>query len=300
MKINLHLGITVLYLCKRELKVTVFKNSNGMATTDKKQKKINEIIGVFGEKEERSYSYSFSPITDDDYQTVVKNEPVNSGLFPEAAFIVSSSPFEGADQIEWEHTDGQICYVDRVVINESIASKIISDVVTDMIVEDAIGREVDLLRIKIGKQSAVYTSLPECEMQQIAGMDNEYVYFEVDVPQNAVNKNCYYFTEDQRVKLEELLEKEWIDVHQSYLNSCIKRNAAEFMLSKGEWQIYKNDENMTKEQKEKWNKLIEMGWEDVAKAYRKVCEEENYSEWYKALVQLAQLEEGVGMDDDFE
>jgi hypothetical protein len=54
---------------------------------------------------------------------------------------------------------------------------------------------------------------------------------------------------------------------------------------------------MTKEQKEKLEKLIEMGWKDVARAYYKVCWEENYTDEYKIRLQYGWLE-GVGMEND--
>jgi hypothetical protein len=46
-------------------------------------------------------------------------------------------------------------------------------------------------------------------------------------------------------------------------------------------QMYKNDEHMTVEQQAKFDKLIKMGWKDVAKAYMEACKRENYTEEYK-------------------
>jgi hypothetical protein len=61
--------------------------------------------------------------------------------------------------------------------------------------------------------------------------------------------------------------------------------------------MYKNNEHMTKEQHEKFDKLIAMGWKDVASVYMKACEEENLTEVYKAKLVLG-LFEGAGMNED--
>ena len=106
---------------------------------------------------------------------------------------------------------------------------------------------------------------------------------------------CESLNDKQKEKVTELCDKGWFDVIEAYWNYCKKRNYAMFLLSKEKIQIYKNNEHMTKEQKKKWNKLIEMGWKDVARAYMKTCEEENYTEVYRAAVRYHYVED-YGMD----
>ena len=117
---------------------------------------------------------------------------------------------------------------------------------------------------------------------------------------NEVLEKCPAFTDDQKAKLNELIEKGWFDVVQPYMASCARRSFAEFVLSrKIKWKIYKDDQMYSKDQEEKITKLFEMKWWDVLKAYRKACEEENYTEEYKAALLLGRIE-GVGMDDDLD
>ena len=63
--------------------------------------------------------------------------------------------------------------------------------------------------------------------------------------------------------------------------------------------IYKDDEAMTKEQEVKFDKLIEMGWRDVAGAYLDWCREQNYTDEFR-LKSLRNDFEGVGMEFDFD
>jgi len=145
---------------------------------------MTEIVGVFREKSDGKYSvFSFRTITNEDYDVVTKGEPC-SDCCPVAAFWASTTPFEEAEKIKWQLTQGKIIYADRVIINAAMATEIIHDVVSDMVVEDAIGREVDVLRIKIERQSPISMSLQECDMQ-IIEMDSEYIFFEIDVPKEA-------------------------------------------------------------------------------------------------------------------
>ena len=144
-------------------------------------------VGVFREtNEDGMYSYSFRNITDEEYMVVESGEPASLDCYPEAAFLVSATPFAEAEKIEWQLTaSDRIMYADRVVINAAMATEITHNVVGDMLVEDAIGREVDVLRIKLEKQSPVSVSLQECNFETVAS-DSDYDYFEVDVPEEAV------------------------------------------------------------------------------------------------------------------
>ena len=56
-------------------------------------------------------------------------------------------------------------------------------------------------------------------------------------------------------------------------------------------------EGMTPEQNEKWEKLIEMGWRDVARVWREWCDNDNQTDEFKAMCE-AGLIAGVGMDRD--
>jgi len=109
-------------------------------------------------------------------------------------------------------------------------------------------------------------------------------------------------TDEQKMKINELADKGWIDVTDPYYKDCIKKNRARQILdnasSEAYGKIYKTDDYLTKEQKKKVNKLHEMGWRDVAKIYSKACEEENYTEEYKARIELNQVGVYFGLDDD--
>lgn len=155
---------------------------------------MNEFVGIFKSHEVingniQTY-YTFRAISDGDYETVVEGEPACPDCFPEAAFIVSKTPFEGADKIKWQ-LKGQTQYANRVVINDEMATEITPDVVSDMIVEDAIMKEVEVLRIKIEKYSAVSTSLQESNMPVVMS-DNDYTYFEIDIPKEAALRDEMY------------------------------------------------------------------------------------------------------------
>ena len=146
---------------------------------------MNEIVGVFREGQEGKHViYSFKTIVNEENHVVSKGEPACSACCPEAVFRVSAAPFVEAEKIKWQLNHGQIIYADRITLNEEIATEITPDVVSDMLVEDAILREVDVLRIKIEKQCPVSISLQECDMQ-IVGIDDNYDYFEIDVPKEA-------------------------------------------------------------------------------------------------------------------
>ena len=141
-----------------------------------------DIVGVFREpcEEDGRLSYFFENITEEDYNMVVNQKPSL-----EAAFRVSSSPFTGAEKVEWQLTEGQIIYADGVVTNKA-APQVINDVVSDMIVEYAASRKIDVLRIKVENQSLVSVSLLECNIELIES-DADYVYFEVDVAAEATS-----------------------------------------------------------------------------------------------------------------
>ena len=171
------------------------------------------IVGVFRDSDGNGvYSYSFRNITNEEYCAVTKGEPASSDCCPEAAFWVSTAPFAGAGKIEWQHAQGQIVYVDRLAINQAMATKVTHDVVSDMILEDAIGKEVDVVRIKVEKQSLVATSLQECNLQ-IVEIDNDYVYFEADISDEAALR-------EQEQKFEDTLitkiqtQKGTIEIHE--------------------------------------------------------------------------------------
>jgi len=110
-------------------------------------------------------------------------------------------------------------------------------------------------------------------------------------------KNHPPLTDYQKEKYDELYNRGWFDVAQVYWDSCKKRNYAEYIVRRQPRGIYRNAEPMTKEQREKHDELIEMGWRDVAMVYMHACQEENYTESYKMRLQYGWFE-GVGMDPD--
>ena len=96
-------------------------------------------------------SFSFRAITKDDYEVVLQGKKPSPGGYPEAAFYVSDTPFEGTDNVVWQLSGRCILWADSVIINQEMVTAVTPDVVSDMIVEDAIGKNVDVLRIKIEK-----------------------------------------------------------------------------------------------------------------------------------------------------
>ena len=101
----------------------------------------------------------------------------------------------------------------------------------------------------------------------------------------------------QKANYDELYNKGWFDVAHIYWSACIKRNYAEYVAWRTPGGIYKNGQPWTKEQYEKHDELIKMGLGDVASIYWLACEEDNYTESYKARLQYGWFE-GVGMDTD--
>ena len=151
---------------------------------------MNEIIGIFREEQDGKYaSFSFRTITEADYQVVAKGKSCLAS-YPEAAFMVSYTPFVGSEKIKWQLNNREIIYTDRIVINIAMSTKIIYDVVSDMMVENAIIKEVDVLRIKIEKQSQTSISLLESGMQ-IVDTDDDYAFFEIDI-----NKEVFFREEE--------------------------------------------------------------------------------------------------------
>ena len=67
-------------------------------------------------------------------------------------------------------------------------------------------------------------------------------------------------------------------------------------------ELYKKDRKgdyMLPEQREKWEKLIDMGWDDVAEVWEDWCTEEAYTDEFKLRRKMGLLD-GVGMDYDDE
>jgi|GEM_PF-2653147 len=112
-------------------------------------------------------------------------------------------------------------------------------------------------------------------------------------------ENCPLWTEEQKLKISELLDKGWIDVVHSYSDYCKKSNFAEYICKTGRSQLYKEgaESGMTKEQEAKWKKLIKMGWKDVARAYHKECNHDNMTDEWKLRCEFGWVE-GYGMDAD--
>jgi Txe/YoeB family toxin of Txe-Axe toxin-antitoxin module len=100
-----------------------------------------------------------------------------------------------------------------------------------------------------------------------------------------ISKKCLPFTDDEKVKIDELRKEGCCYAEFAYSKSCMKKHLTELLslVRKEGVQIYRNDEPLTKEQSDKWNKLVEMGWHDVASAYKQACNEENYVEEYKKV-----------------
>ena len=156
---------------------------------------MNGFVGVFRlleESDDSGYcSFSFRAITKDDYEVVLQGEKQSPDCYPEAAFYVSDTPFEGADNVVWQLSGRRILYADSVIINQEMATAVTPDVVSDMIVEDAIGNNVDVLRIKIEKHSPVSVSLQESSIPVVIS-DNDYTFFELNVPEEAALRNEMY------------------------------------------------------------------------------------------------------------
>jgi len=55
--------------------------------------------------------------------------------------------------------------------------------------------------------------------------------------------------------------------------------------------VYKDGDDMTPEQREKWEMLIKMGWRDVAAAYREVLMVGNYTDEYVRALRTGRLDE---------
>jgi len=141
-------------------------------------KNQERFVGVFRENEGNGYIYSFREITENEYNALITNDILSTECSLEAAFCVSENPFEGAEKVKWSKAE-KIIYADRVVINKAIATDVIYDVVADMIVEDAIAKEVDTLRIKIEKNSLVAKSMQELNFREVKKAQH-FIYFEVD------------------------------------------------------------------------------------------------------------------------
>lgn len=156
---------------------------------------MNGFVGVFRlleEFDDSGYcSFSFRAITKDDYEVVLQGKKQSPDCYPEAAFCVSDTPFEGADNVVWQLSGRRILYAGSVIINQEMATEVTPDVVSDMIVEDAIGRNVDVLRIKIEKHSPVSVSLQESSIPVVIS-DNDYTFFELNVPEEAALRNEMY------------------------------------------------------------------------------------------------------------
>lgn len=109
-------------------------------------------------------------------------------------------------------------------------------------------------------------------------------------------------TENEKEIYDKFCKRDWIDVAKAYFYSCKEGEYMTYLENNLDWRaaMFKNNERMTKEQEEKWEKLLKMGWIDVADAYFKACEEENSSEEYNIRAKYGWFE-GVGMDldDDF-
>lgn len=103
-------------------------------------------------------------------------------------------------------------------------------------------------------------------------------------------RKCQPLSDEQKEKVTELCDKGWVDVADAYYDYCKERNYDMFLLDNEKLQRYKNNEPLTKEQEIKCKKLVEMDWKDVARAYTKVCEEENYTEVYKAALRRGHFE----------
>lgn len=156
---------------------------------------MNGFVGVFRlleEFDDSGYcSFSFRAITKDDYEVVLQGKKQSPDCYPEAAFCVSDTPFEGADNVVWQLSGRRILYAGSVIINQEMATEVTPDVVSDMIVEDAIGRNVDVLRIKIEKHSPVSVSLQESSIPVVIS-NNDYTFFELNVPEEAALRNEMY------------------------------------------------------------------------------------------------------------
>ena len=122
-----------------------------------------------------------------------------------------------------------------------------------------------------------------------------------DMEIKEILEKCPLWTEEQKLKINELLDKGWTDVVLPYSEYCQKRNFGWYLLNNtgGRSQFYKEgaESGMTKEQKAKWEKLIKMGWRDVAKAYRKECNHDNMTDDWKLRCEFGWVE-GFGMDAD--
>lgn len=105
-------------------------------------------------------------------------------------------------------------------------------------------------------------------------------------------------TNEEKEKIDELINRGWVDVSHVYWKSCLNRNYAYFLVSqKGGPQMYKNDRMYTELQEENIKKLADMKLWDVLKIYRKHCEKTNYTEAFRLRLELG-LVEGMGFEDE--
>ena len=118
-----------------------------------------------------------------------------------------------------------------------------------------------------------------------------------------INEYCYPFTDEQQMILSELTGK-LQDARMPYWEYCIVRNYASNILKKAEKEgtynrINKEGAEITAEQWTTIKELRKTGWKDVAHAYYQACEQETYTDEWKARILLHQIE-GADMTSDNE
>ena len=151
---------------------------------------FNEVNGIFVEgagDKFKIYSCSKIPQEYKDFMTGEFSD-LNSTL--EAIFIVSDNKFENLkdiDDICWRLTVSPILYIDTIIINSITETELVYDVISDLIIEDAIQKHAKTLRIGMKESSKIADVLLDDKRYIWVGADNEYHFFEVDIEKQEAN-----------------------------------------------------------------------------------------------------------------
>ena len=145
---------------------------------------ITEVKGIFlegADEETKTYSYRKIPQEYKDFMTGKFSNPDNP---LEAVFIVSDNGFENLQDVDgicWQLTAFPILYIDTIIINPTTETRLIYDVISDLIIEEAICKQAKTLRVGMKKSSKITDVLLNDERYIWMGEDDEYSFFEVDV-----------------------------------------------------------------------------------------------------------------------
>ena len=140
-------------------------------------KEKTELMKVYYEGHENGCRvYTFNKIDDKDFMDFINGD---SDKALEAIFKTSDEEFE-CKNVKWGLNSKSILYVDRIVINVAADNQIIYDAVSDMIVEDAVAKHMNVVRVKVDRESIIGYVLQK-NGYNVVGFDDNYKYLEIDV-----------------------------------------------------------------------------------------------------------------------